>query len=45
MHSPPEVKALQMGVRLCEATGADSCLCVRQGWPTDRLLDGLDEGR
>ena len=39
-----EVKALQMGVRLCEAARADSCLCVWQGWPTDRLLDGLDEG-
>ena len=45
VYSPPEVKALQMGVRLCEAARADSCLCVWQGWPTDRLLDGLDEGR
>ena len=44
VYSPPEVKALQMGVRLCEAARADSCLCVWQGWPTDRLLDGLDEG-
>ena len=41
---PLEVKALQMGVRLCEAARADSCLRVWQGWPTDRLLDGLDEG-
>ena len=45
VYSPPEVKALQMGVRLCEAARADPCLCVWQGWPTDRLLDGFDEGR
>ena len=45
VYFSPEVKALQMGVRLCEAARADSCLCVWQGWPTDRLLDGLDEGR
>ena len=45
VYSSPEVKALQMGVRLCEAARADSCLCVWQGWPTDRLLEGLDEGR
>ena len=45
VQSLSEVKALQMGVRLCEAARADPCLCVWQGWPTDRLLDGLDEGR
>ena len=43
--SPPKVKALQMGVWLCEAARADPCLGVWQGWPTDHLLDGLDEGR
>ena len=45
MYSPTEVKALQMGVRLCEAARADPGLCVWQGWPTDRVLDGLDDGR
>ena len=44
VQSPPKVKALQMGVRLCEAARADPCLGVWP-WPTDHFLDGLDEGR